>query len=213
MTKTYLIKEYLLAAHPTTWFFLFLGALVLIPAYPYSVVFFFAMLAPSLDLTYAKQTNDLLYTALLPGGKAGVVRGKVLYTFSFQAGMLLLTVPWAYLRTLYITNNKAGINANLTYFGLGLLTLALFDYLFLTGFFYTGVRIGWPFARGTAAAIVALGIMETLPHLPGMAWTNGVTPADLVRQLGFLILGLAGFAVSFGRTLTVSTRRFQRVDL
>ncbi|KRL12392.1 ABC-2 transporter permease [Schleiferilactobacillus perolens] len=213
MTLPYLRKEYLLAAHPTTWFFIWLGALVLVPAYPYSVVFFFAMLAPSLDLVYAKQTNDILYTALLPAGKAGVVRGKVLYTFTFQTAMLLLTIPWALLRTLYIQTNHAGINANMTYFGLGLLALAVFDYLFLTGFFKTGTKIGWPYFWGTLAALILLGVMETLPHLPGLSWVNSVQPAALLHQLPFLVVGLIAFIISFFWTLRISIRNFKRVDL
>ena len=37
-------KELRLAVHPSLYIFIFLGALVLVPAYPYGVVFFFAML-------------------------------------------------------------------------------------------------------------------------------------------------------------------------
>ncbi|KRM28103.1 ABC-2 transporter permease [Schleiferilactobacillus harbinensis] len=213
MTRQFLRKEYLLAAHPTTWFFVWLGALVLAPAYPYSVVFFFAMLAPSLDLVYAKQTNDILYTALLPTGKAGVVRGKVLYTFTFQTVMLLLTIPWALLRTLYIQTNPAGITANVAYFGFGLLALAVFDYLFLTGFFKTGIKIGWPYFWGTLAALILLGVMETLPHLPGLRWVDSVQPTALLLQSPFLVAGIMAFITSFFVTMRVSMQNFQRVDL
>ena len=37
-------KELRLAAHPSIYIFIWLGALALIPAYPYGVVFFFGML-------------------------------------------------------------------------------------------------------------------------------------------------------------------------
>ncbi|WP_445238684.1 ABC-2 transporter permease [Lacticaseibacillus paracasei] len=209
----YLFKEYALAAHPTTWFFLWLGALVLVPTYPYSMIFFFAMLEPTLDLSYAKQTNDILFTALLPQGKAGVVWGKVAYTFTFQAGMMLLTIPWAWLRTLYIQNNPISINANLTYFGFGLLALAVFDFALLTGFFKTGAKIGWPYFWGTLPAIVILGVMETLPHLPGLAWTNSVQPDHLLQQMPFFIIGIGAFIVSFFLTLRRSQRHFSVADL
>ncbi|MCI2170848.1 ABC-2 transporter permease [Schleiferilactobacillus perolens] len=146
-------------------------------------------------------------------GKAGVVRGKVLYTFTFQTAMLLLTIPWALLRTLYIQTNHAGINANMTYFGFGLMALAVFDYLFLTGFFKTGTKIGWPYFWGTLAALILLGVMETLPHLPGLSWVNSVQPAALLHQLPFLVVGLIAFIISFFWTLRISIRNFKRVDL
>ena len=209
----FLIKEYALAAHPTTWFFILLGALVLVPTYPYSMIFFFAMLAPTLDLFYAKQTQDILYTALIPEGKSGVVWGKILYTFTFQTGMLLLTIPWAFLRTLYIQNNPIALNANVTYFGFGLLALALFNYIFLTGFFKTGTKIGWPYFWGTLVALLVLGAMETLPHLPGFAWVNSVQTQDLWRQLPFLLVGIVVFVTSFFGTRHRSQQRFDHVDL
>lgn len=43
---TLLYKEMRLVAHPTSIVFAFLGCLVLVPSYPYSVIFMFGCLAP-----------------------------------------------------------------------------------------------------------------------------------------------------------------------
>ena len=43
-----LYKELALAAHPTSIIFAFLGCLVVVPAYPYTVIFMFGCLAPYL---------------------------------------------------------------------------------------------------------------------------------------------------------------------
>ena len=64
--KTLLYKELRLTAHPTSVVFAFLGCLVLVPAYPYSVIFLFGCLAPYITLVNARETNDLWYTATLP---------------------------------------------------------------------------------------------------------------------------------------------------
>ena len=40
-----LYKEFALAAHPSLFIFTFLGCLVIVPAYPYSVIFMFGCLA------------------------------------------------------------------------------------------------------------------------------------------------------------------------
>ena len=59
-------KELRLAAHPSTYIFIWMGALALIPTYPYGVVFFFGMLGIFQSIMYARETRDIYFTALLP---------------------------------------------------------------------------------------------------------------------------------------------------
>lgn len=61
-----LYKELRLAAHPNLYVFTLLGALVLVPAYPYGMVFMFGCLGPFITMNYCRETNDLYYSALLP---------------------------------------------------------------------------------------------------------------------------------------------------
>ena len=56
MTLPY--KEMRLVAHPTSIVFAFLGCLVLVPSYPYSVIFMFGCLAPYITFLNARETND-----------------------------------------------------------------------------------------------------------------------------------------------------------
>ena len=56
---TLLYKEMRLAAHPTSIVFAFLGCLVLVLSYPYSVVFMFGCLAPYITFLNARETNDV----------------------------------------------------------------------------------------------------------------------------------------------------------
>ena len=74
---TLLYKEIRLAAHPTSIVFTFLGCLVLVPSYPYSVIFMFGCLAPYITFLNARETNDAWYTAILPVTKRESVLGKV----------------------------------------------------------------------------------------------------------------------------------------
>lgn len=71
---TLLYKELRLCAHPTSVVFAFLGCLVLVPAYPYSVIFLFGCLAPYITFVNARETNDAWYTAVLPVTKRESVR-------------------------------------------------------------------------------------------------------------------------------------------
>ena len=86
-----LYKELRLAAHPTSIVFAFLGCLVLVPAYPYSVIFLFGCLAPYITFVNARETNDLWFTAVLPVTKRESVLGKCLLVVSFQLFQLLFS--------------------------------------------------------------------------------------------------------------------------
>ncbi len=81
---TLLHKEILLVAHPTSIVFALLGCLVLVPAYPYSVIFMFGCLAAYITFLNARETNDVWYTAVLPVTKRESVLGKCLLVFSFS---------------------------------------------------------------------------------------------------------------------------------
>ena len=93
---TLLYKEIRLAAHPTSIVFAFLGCLVLVPAYPYSVIFMFGCLAPYLTFVNARETNDAWYTSILPLTKRESVLGKCLLIVSIQIFQLLFSIPFAF---------------------------------------------------------------------------------------------------------------------
>ena len=61
-----LYKEFRLCAHPTLYIFIFMGVLILIPDYPYCVVFLFGCLAPFITLYNGRENHDAFYTSFLP---------------------------------------------------------------------------------------------------------------------------------------------------
>ena len=97
-----LYKELTLAAHPTSIVFAFLGCLVIVPAYPYTVIFMFGCLALYLTLLYARETNDTWYTSILPVTKRENVKGKFLMAVSLQIFQLLISIPCLFLRHILI---------------------------------------------------------------------------------------------------------------
>ena len=74
---TLLYKEIRLAAHPSLFLFLGMGALTLVPAYPYGVVFFFGCLGIFQTFINARENKDAFFTAALPVNKRDVVRADV----------------------------------------------------------------------------------------------------------------------------------------
>ena len=155
--KTLLYKELRLTAHPTSVVFAFLGCLVLVPAYPYSVIFLFGCLAPYITLVNARETNDLWYTATLPMTKRESVLSKCLLTATFQLFQLAFSVPFACLRAvLAVPNNPVGLDATAAWYGFGLMLYAVFDLVFLSSYFKSGYRVGRAFLL--ASVPMALGM-------------------------------------------------------
>lgn len=207
-------KELRLAVHPSLYIFIFLGALVLVPAYPYGVVFFFAMLGIFQSMMYARETRDIYFTALLPVRKRDAVKAKLLLAAFAQLTQLLISVPFAFLRTLYMSKgNPVGIEANVAYYGFGLMIFGVFNLVFFTRFFKTACKAGTAFLIALIPSAICIFAMEAIVHFPGMEWLDGVSPELLLRQIPVLLAGLVIYAVAWLLAYKAGAQRFSQVDL
>jgi hypothetical protein len=209
-----LYKELRLATHPNLYIFTLLGALVIIPAYPYGMVFIFGCLGPYISFMYGRETNDIYYTSLLPVKKKDTVKAKVLLIVLAQMTQLLISLPFAVLR-LYVLpdGNPAGIEANLAYYGFGFIIYAIFDLIFLTQFFKTAYKVGKAFILAIIPATLGVIIMEVLVHIPKFQWLDSVEPNIILQQIPILILGIIFYIISILLAFRISAKRFQQVDL
>ncbi|MDE7221572.1 MAG: ABC-2 transporter permease [Oscillospiraceae bacterium] len=209
-----LCKELRLAVHPSLFVFIFLGALVLVPAYPYGMVFFFAMLGIFQSIMYARETRDIYFTALLPVRKRDAVKSKLLLASFAQLTQLLLSLPFAFLRTLYMPEgNPAGIEANATYYGFGLMIFGVFNLVFFTRFFKTAYKAGAAFLTALLPAMAGIFAMEAAVHFPGMEWLDSTSPDQLIRQLPILLAGIIIYAGTWLLTYKAASKQFEKVDL
>ena len=90
-----LYKEWKLAVHPTGYIFLCMGAMLLIPNYPYAVVFFYQTLGVFFTFMNGGATNDVFFTTLLPVRKQDVVQARLLTVIALEVLQILLAVPFA----------------------------------------------------------------------------------------------------------------------
>lgn len=212
--KRLLYKELRLAAHPTSLVFACLGCLVLVPAYPYSVIWMFGCLAPFLTFSNARETNDAWYTATLPVTKREIVLGKCLLVVSLQLFQLLFSVPFALLRNaLHIANNPVGLDATPAWYGLGLILYAVFDAIFLPAFYRSGYKAGRAFLCAAVPMALLMAAAESSVRIPALLWLDSVRPRHLLMQLPILAAGMACYAVSLPRAYRASVKRFDRVNL
>lgn len=207
-------KEFLLAAHPTLYIFSCMGALLLVPSYPYSTVFLYGCLAPFITFQFGRENNDVFYTATLPIGKREVVKGKCLLFMTAHLGQLLISLPFAFLRTvIYPAGNVVGMEANVAYYGFGLMIFGVYTFVFLTQFYKTAYRIGWACIKAMIPAMIGMVLVEALPHIPACRWLDGMEPAMLVRQLPILLCGIVIYALSMLFGYRIAASRFEKVDL
>src|SRR5690554_2811091 len=102
-----LYKELRLAAHSNLFIFTLLGALVIVPAYPYGMVFIFGCLAPYITMMYGRETNDNYYSALLPVPKRDVLKAKCLRLLTAQMVQVLNSLRFDVLRVHVFPNGNA----------------------------------------------------------------------------------------------------------
>lgn len=208
-----LYKELRLAVHPSLFIFLFMGALVLIPGYPYSMMFFFGVLGIFQSLMYARETRDIYFTALLPIPREDVVKSKMLLAAFAQLAELVISLPFAFLRTLYLDGNPVGMEANAAFYGCGFIIFGLFNLVFFPVFFKTAYKAGVAFLLALIPATLGILFVEASVHVPGLEWLDGLTPELLFRQLPLLAAGIIVYAVTWVLAFKISVKRFQKVDL
>ena len=96
--KALLYKEFKLAMHPLCYLFIFLFPLmILIPSYPIAVSFIYILSCyPVLFLGANKgqQSNDLLYSTLLPVRKKDIVLARIITVLVMQfVAMAVMSCP------------------------------------------------------------------------------------------------------------------------
>lgn len=209
-----LVKELRLAAHPSVYIFICMGALVLIPAYPYGVVFFFGCLGLFQTFMFDRETRDVFYTALLPRPKRDVVKGKLVLAVFLQLGQMVLSLPFAFLRTLYLpSGNPVGMEANVAWYGCGLMIYGIFNLVFFVRFYKTAYKAGNAFLTALVPVTLCIAVTEVLVHVPGLAWLDGLDAASLVRQVPVLLAGAGVYGGCNFIACRAAQRRFARVDL
>ena len=211
---TLLYKEMRLVTHPTSIVFAFLGCLVLVPSYPYRVIFMFGCLAPYITFLNARETNDVWYTAVLPVTKLESVLGKCLLVVLFQLFQHLFSVPFAILRNVMnITNNPVGLDATVAWYGFGFILYGVFDLVFLTTFYKSSYKVGKSFIFAAIPMVFLMVAIEATAHIPIFVWMDSYQPEHLLMQFPILIVGIVCYGVLILLAYRISVKHFEKVDL
>jgi hypothetical protein len=216
--KQLLIKEFKLTSCPLTFFFLAFSAMTMIPNYPILVCAFFMCLGIFYTFQFAREYNDVIYTALLPVAKRDVVRARFAFVITIQCIGFVLCTALTLVRMCRLSESQPYVsnplmNANFVFLGGILLIFALFNLIFVAGFFKTAFYYGKPFYLFATAAFVVIGILEVLHHIPGLEGLNSCGFSAMGQQLAVLGIGLVAYAVATAAALAKSIRTFEQIDL
>ncbi len=211
-----LVKEFKLSVHVTSYLFLLLTPMLLIPNYPYYVVFFYQTLGIFFMFMNGNITNDIFFSALLPVRKRDVVKARLVTVVIFELLQIAAAIPFAVLRnTLIPMENAAGMEANAALFGLVFGLFGIFNLAFLPQFYKTAYKTGTPYLIAcTAMLIFVIAAEAAINLIPTLKSTlDTINPTFLAPQLVVLAGGVVLFTGLSILAYTQSAKRFEQLDL
>ena len=225
--KALLYKELKLAMHPICYVFIVLFPfMILIPSYPLGIGFIYVLTCyPILFLGANKgqQSNDLLYSTLLPVRKKDIVMARILTVIFMQiAFILMMTALYPVAR---IINNAIaqsaenpseymipglGLDSYVLLVAIALIGYAIADIIFFPIYYKHGKSIVMSTLFTILGFVVYIGVFTIgLPFIPGLDILN-----NLHLGIQFAILG-AAILISFALHIIVykvSAKRLEKVD-
>lgn len=229
--KTLLYKEFRLSVHPLTYFFIALFALsALAPSFPAFIpLLYFGATYTFLFIGMNKTTttNDLFYTCTLPIRRQDVVKARICSTTVIQIVELVLVFSFFSInRFIFIANMpedeiikllKSTFTISIEQWPVllaaYLISLAVYDLIYLPWFYKTGKSIILNMFVGMICVVAVAAILTVVPYYTFLdAITFGGENANYLLQ--FLLLGL-GIAIWIGSKFLVgylSARNLKKLD-
>ena len=211
-------KEIRLAASPLTYYFIAFAAMTLIPGYPILCGAFFICLGMFQSYQSAREANDIVYSALLPVAKRDIVKGKFMFAIFIElVGFILMLILTLLRMTIFADSpayrSNALMNANLFFLGMALVIFALFNLIFIGGFFKTAYKFGKPFVLFIIVNFIVIGIAEALHYIPGLEVLNSFGFDNIPLQICLLVGGILLFALVTLLAYRKACISFEKIDL
>ena len=213
--KALLYKQFRLVCHPMTLIFCLFGIMVLIPNYPYTVIFFYVMLGLFFTFLNIREQKDIYYSALLPVPKRDTVKAGCAFVVIIEVLSLVVLIPCSLLAVHLQPgkDNLVGLDPNLALLAAGFLLYAVFNGVFLPSFYANGYKVGMAFIKAVIPTTLVMMVLEALPHIPALTWLDDLDAATQVRLLPALIASVLIYAGGMALTFRASARRYEKVDL
>ena len=159
--KNFLEKEIKLCLSAVNYLFLAFVAMIIIPNYPCYVPFYYLCLSIFFIFNNAELNKDIQYSMVLPITKKDMVKSRCILVCVYEIVGALFTIPFAILiKKLVPQGNQAGIDSNVAFYGLVLILLTIFNFIFFTSFYKKAEKSGRPFFKASVVFWVCYLIIE-----------------------------------------------------
>ena len=211
-------KEMRLSASVLSYLFILFGLMFFLPGYPILCGPFFVTLGIFQSFQNARETGDIVFSALLPIAKKDVVKGKYVFVCFVESCAFLLMAVVTLLRMTVFSNAavyraNALMTANPFALGMALLIFGLFNLIFVGGFFKTAYKFAKPFVIHIVVTFLVIIAVETSHHLPGFSALNAFGFEHMGLQLSLLFAGAAAYVVLTVTGMKGACRNFEKLDL
>ncbi len=215
--KNLFYKEMKLSANPLTYWFIIFSAMTMIPRYPILVGSFFICLGIFHTYQQIREYDDVTYTVMLPVKKRDIVTAKYLFVLFIELTAFILCTLLTIIRMKilgtavpYATNQL--MNANMAYLGYTMIVFAVFNSIFLAGFFKTTYKIGKPFFIFCVVSFIIIIMGEILHHIPDLESLNN--PSNLsMPQVVIFAIGVVVFMLYTWLSYQKAVKDFESIDL
>jgi hypothetical protein len=214
--KPLMKKELLLSMHPTAPIFLLLSSMLIIPNYPYYVVFFYTGLAVFFTCLSGRENHDVFYTLMLPVAKKDIVKARYAFVILLEAAQMIAAVPFAVIRQhMPLPGNQVGMDANIALFGFAFAMLGLFNFVFFSIYYRDVNEVGKAFVWSSTAVFLFITAAEACAHIVPFVRDRLDTadPQYLSEKLAVLGIGFVIGAALTWLAFRKSVRSFERLDL
>lgn len=215
--KKLFYKEMKLSANPLTYLFIAFSAMTMIPSYPILVGSFFICLGIFHTYQQIREYDDVTYTVMLPVKKRDIVTVKYLFVLFIELTAFILCTLLTIIRMKilgtavpYATNQL--MNANMAYFGYTMIVFAVFNSIFLAGFFKTTYKIGKPFFIFCVVSFIIIIMGEILHHIPDLESLNNPSNLSMPQAVIFAI-GVVVFMLYTWLSYQKAVKDFECIDL
>ena len=222
--KALLYKEFTLAMHPLCYVFIaFFPLMILIPNYPLAIGFIYVLTCYPivfLGANKGQQSNDLLYSVLMPVRKKDIVLARIILVLVMQAAFILLTTalyPIARIINANIPDQKdVGLNLNgyVSLISIAIIGYALADLIFFPIYYKAGKSIVASTLFTILGFVFYLVIFTlVLPMIPGLSgYKTFLCDSGLGVQFGLLGGALVLTALIHFLVYKISSKELEQVD-
>ncbi len=209
-------KEILLTMHPTVPIMLLLVPMVLIPNYPYSVIFFYMTLAIFFTCLTGRENADVIYSMTLPIAKKDIVKGRFAFAILVELLQLIFLIPFILLRgQINSAPNAVGMEANLVLLANGFIVFGLFNWIFFSTYYKDVSKVGMSFVKASAVlflwVVVEVCATYAIPFV--REYLDTTEGKYLSYHLMMLVIGILIYSLLTGVTLHLSLLNFDKQNI